>query len=81
MLITRLFGWGMGIIHTPPSQHTFNTTPPPTLPQYVYNTYHYSPSHPFINHAITFSYTYPSISITTSYSMVGCEVVRNAIAQ
>ena len=21
--------WGVGIIHTPPSQHTFNTTPLP----------------------------------------------------
>lgn len=62
---------GVGIIHTPPLPDTRLILLPPTLPRHVYNTCHYFPSRLFINHAINFSYTYPAIFITTSYSMVG----------
>lgn len=67
-LIQCYLGWG-GDNHTPP------------LPLYVYNTIHSQPPpSQFIYHAITFSYTYSTYSITNSYSMVVCGGVRNVIA-
>lgn len=62
-------------VYTPPSALRLY---PPTPA--IYSVLHPTPF-PFINHAITFSYTCSDLSITISYSMVGCEVVRNAIAQ
>lgn len=60
--------WGVGII----------TSPQP--PAYV-QVLHYYPHSLFISHSITFSYTISTISITISYILVGCEVVRSVIAQ
>lgn len=90
MLITRLFGWGGGIIispnprmtfilhyiSSPTSRHSFNTSPQP--PKYIR---YFIPPRPLHHHAITFSYTISTISITNSYIMVVCEVVRSVIAQ
>ena len=52
-------------IPTPPDQRLHNTPTPE-----IYSVLHPSPFH-FISHSITFSYTLSTISITTSYSMVG----------
>ena len=68
----------MGIIPSHPSRNTLNSIPQP--PQYVCNIIHSPPPSPFIYHAITFSYTYSTWSITISYSMIGWGVVRNVIA-
>lgn len=76
MLITRLFGWGVGIITPPhPPHYVYIPTPPDRRlhnppPPGIYSVLHPFPFH-FISHSITFSYTLSTISITTSYSMVG----------
>ena len=66
---------GVGIIPSHPSRNTsisllptFNNHTPP--PPEIYSVLHPSPLH-FISHSITFSYTLSTISMTTSYSMVG----------
>lgn len=61
----------------PPSPHVYiiQYIPPPPrsslspTPE-IYSVLHPSPLH-FISHSITFSYTLSTISMTTSYSMVG----------
>lgn len=52
-------------VYTPPS--ALRLYPPPPA---IYSVLHPTPF-PFINHAITFSYTCSDLSITISYSMVG----------
>lgn len=80
--------WGVGVIHylpPPPYVYIIQYIPPPPRstsipPPEIYSVLHPSPFH-FISHSITFSYTISTISITISYILVGCEVVRSVIAQ
>lgn len=76
--VEHIIWWGVGIIHYLPHRHTFilyNISTPSPIYVYtptpeIYSVLHPSPFH-FISHSITFSYTLSTISMTTSYSMVG----------